>query len=136
MHERKIKLHFTKQRHDEFYTFSATRNWNIMVLILKTIEQLCDKWIFKCRKPMIPHTYCAKCVNCEIINLFSLVFHRKDLCETNHQMQSVFKFSDIPSMSDRCTLLVQASSGQEQYYIRSALHLLICCSALGEVGHT
>ena len=32
--------------------------------------------------------------------------------------------------------LVEASSGQEQYYIRSGLHLLICCSAVGEVSHT
>ena len=32
--------------------------------------------------------------------------------------------------------LVEASSGQEKYYIRSALHFLICCSAIGEVSHT
>ena len=31
--------------------------------------------------------------------------------------------------------LVEASSGQEQYYIRSALHLLICCSAVEQVSH-
>ena len=26
---------------------------------------------------------------------YSLVFHRKDLCEAKHEMQSVFKFSDV-----------------------------------------
>ena len=36
----------------------------------------------------------------------------------------------------RCTTLLQASGGQEQYYIRLALHLLICCSPRTEVSHT
>ena len=31
---------------------------------------------------------------------------------------------------------VEASSGQEHYYIRPVIHLLICCSAIGEVSHT
>ena len=28
-------------------------------------------------------------------SLVLLVFHRKDLCEAKHEMQSVFKFSDV-----------------------------------------
>ena len=56
---------------------------------------------------------------------FFLVFCRKSLCEAKHEMQSVFKFSNVPHMSDRYTPLVEASSGQEQYYIRSAWHFQI-----------
>ena len=47
----------------------------------------------------------------------SLIFHRKYLCEAKHEMQSVFKFSDVPGTSDRCTSPVEASSDQEQYYV-------------------
>ena len=45
-----------------------------------------------------------------------LVFLRKDLSEAKHETQSVLKFSDadVPP--------VEASGGQEQYYIRSAWH--------------
>ena len=44
-----------------------------------------------------------------LIYCYLLVFHRKDLCEAKHEMQSVFKFSDVPPL--------EASSGQDQYYI-------------------
>ena len=32
--------------------------------------------------------------------------------------------------------LAETSSGQVQCYIRSALHFLIWCSAIGEISHT
>ena len=66
----------------------------------------------------------------------SLVFHRKDLHEAKHEMQSVFKFSCPFCHLSQMYLPVEASSSQEQYYIRLALHFLICCSAIGEVSHT
>ena len=78
---------------------------------------------------------------------YLLVFCRKDLCKANHEMQSVFKFSDVlfalkwdrPPIDEalgqvdiycqifgsgwhlvRCTPLVEASGGQEWYLVRSS----------------
>ena len=52
---------------------------------------------------------------------FLLVFCRKDLCEAKHEMQSVFKFSDILfALKSDVAPLVEESGGQEQYYVRSA----------------
>ena len=31
-----------------------------------------------------------------LLSFCPLVFHRKDLCEAKHEIQSVFKFSDVP----------------------------------------
>ena len=55
------------------------------------------------------------------ITLFSLlVFHRKYLCEAKHEMQSVFKFSDVIFALKSDVPPVEASGGQEQYYVRSS----------------
>ena len=43
----------------------------------------------------------------------SLVFCRKDLCEAKHEMQSVFKFSDVLFALKSDGPQVEASSGQE-----------------------
>ena len=58
------------------------------------------------------------CIRPGIFRFSLLVFCRKVLCEAKHEMQSVFKFSDVPP--------VEASSGQEQYYVRSAWHFEEC----------
>ena len=49
-----------------------------------------------------------------------LVFHREDLCDARPKpkMSSNFKM--------RCTPLVEASGGQEEYYIRSSWHCEEC----------
>ena len=44
-----------------------------------------------------------------------LVFHRKDLCEAKHEMQSVSKFSDVLFALKSDGPPVEASSGQEWY---------------------
>ena len=92
---------------------------------------------------------CQSCVLRTCVQVTSLlIFYRKDLCEAKHEMQSVFKFSDVlfalksdgpPSRGilwPRVVLtwvqltwgqmypLVEASCGQEWYYIRSAWHFV------------
>ena len=42
----------------------------------------------------------------------SLVFHRKDLCQAKHEMQSVFKFSDVLLALSQMYHPVEASGGQ------------------------
>ena len=48
----------------------------------------------------------------------SLVFH-KDLCEAKHEKQSVFKFPDALFALKSDGPLVEASSGQKWYSVRS-----------------
>ena len=58
-----------------------------------------------------------------VLNMCLLVFCRKDLCKANHEMQSVFKFSDVLFALKSDVPPVEAYSGQEQYYVRSAWQL-------------
>ena len=50
-----------------------------------------------------------------VMMVFLLVFHRKDLCEAKHEMQSVFKFSDVLFAHRSDEPPFKASSGREQY---------------------
>ena len=55
------------------------------------------------------------------------VFHRKDLFDAKHKTEMSSKFQM------RCTPLVEASGGWEQYYIRSSWHVEQCnCKGSGQ----
>ena len=44
-----------------------------------------------------------------------LVFHRKDICEAKHEMQSVFKFTDVHFALKSDGPPIEASSSQKWY---------------------
>ena len=75
------------------------------------------------------HFYCSQLdfvylsiVSVHYVLYCLFVFRRKDLCEAKHKTASVFKFSDDVYRSDVPPVLT--SGGQEQYYIRTALHVI------------